>query len=182
MQKRKDYEAQAEEIVQELTNKLDKLTDKTQTARQDAEIKLKELNTKLAQLKYNKEELTRRFEMLKSAGDDAWDDMVGDFEKFLSEVNTEKLNIYEHMEEWFEDMNEKIRHLESQATTAGADIKQGIYEEISYLKVQREKLGVRLGELRESSSDNWDKMKHHLDNGMSTLKDRLTRLYDKMAK
>jgi len=180
MEKRKDYEKEAAQIVDELILKIDNLEQKTEETQKETEARLRELKRKREQLKNQRAELNQRFYDLTHANDEQWEPLVTEFETFIKEVNADKLNLYESMEEWFDDMGEKIRHLEKQAASASSDAKQTIDQEIIFLKAQREKLGSRLTELRESSSDNWERMKTNLDEGMTSLKERLNKAYNKM--
>jgi chromosome segregation ATPase len=180
MEKRKDYETEAAQIVQQLKFKIEKLEEKAEEAQKDTEARLNELKRKREQLNKQRVELNRRFEELTAASDEEWEKLVSEFEIFIKEVNADKLSLYETMEEWFEDMSEKIRHLEKQAASASSDAKETIDREIIFLKEQRDKLGTRLSELRESSSDNWERLKQNLDEGMTSLKDQFNKVYNKM--
>jgi hypothetical protein len=182
MKERKEYELKAEIIVKQLKAKIYELESKALEAKLKAQSSLNELDTNLKSLKKQRETLDSKFDDLKNAEQEKWNEMVIEFEGLLKNISSDKQEFYEKAEQWFQDLGSKIEILEEQAKDANENIKQGLHEQIKGLKVQRQHLYEKLRILKESQGDTWNNAKLSLDEGIIKIKDSVSKAFDHFKK
>lgn len=171
MKQRKDYEIKAEIIVKQLKSKIYELEAKALEAKQNATSGMSDLEEKIKTLANQREKLDSKFDELKNASEDKWDNLVAEFEEFLEIVNADKQDFTDKVEGWIGDLGDKIEELEQKAKLANEDIKLKIQEQITALKKHKINLETKLTEVKKSQGENWQKIKDGFEENLTKVKD-----------
>lgn len=178
---KQEYKKQAEIIQKRLMARIYEMEAKALEAKMQAEGGLGNMDKKLEDLNKQKDELDKKFKDLQKATDDKWDKVVKDFEKSVDVINEDKQTFMEIAENWFSDLDVKIRDLENKVETTNKDISADMKQSIEVLKKDYEVSKQKMEAIRKEQSGNWKAFRNDLDKGMNSLSEKASELYKKFS-